>query len=281
VKRITMSYDDSAQSLLPGGYMNSPRSSPRATGSPTNSPRKGAKAKNQPLTPVTIRQLLDAPITGGDTNEFVVDGFAVSNVSIVGQILSAEELSTTLNYVIDDGTATIDVRIWTDKDGNDYIRKQSPSWTKGRYVIVIGTVHQFKNIRSIVSSRLVLVEDSNEIIFHHLEALQSHLIRNKGGNISFSNSNSTSTTSNSSSSSKAVKPTPPQRADSGMNDLQTSLVHLIRQGDPKIGASMAELCASLSGLATEEEVKDAVKSLLDEGTIFTTTDDDHFALTDG
>jgi len=245
------------------------------------------KTKNQPLVPLTVRQVLEASMTSGDTNEFLVDGVSVGSISLVGQLLSAEELSTTLNYTVDDGTATIDLRVWTDKEGNEFIRTQAPTWEKGRYVRVIGTIHQFKNQRSLVSNRLILVEDSNEILFHHLEALQAHLRRQKGRIPSATSTSSTArstsastSTSTSTSSTTRMKPQQPQRSDSGMNELQANIVHLIKQGDPQVGVGLADLVESLNGMSTEQEIRDALKFLQDEGTVFTTTDDDHFALTD-
>jgi hypothetical protein len=64
--------------------------------------------------------------------------------------------------------------------GNEFVRSQAPMWEKGRYVRAVGNIHQFKTTRSIVATKLVLVEDSNEILYHHLDAVQSHLQKTKG-----------------------------------------------------------------------------------------------------
>jgi len=256
------------------------RNSPRAG---NNSPRK-SKPRNQPLVPVTIRQIHDAAATGGqDATEFSIDGQTVLNVSILGQVLGSQELSTNLNYSIDDATATIDVRVWMDSDGNnEFVRNQAPSWEKGRYVRVVGTIHQFKNVRSLVASKLMLVEDSNEIMYHHLEALQNHLQRTKGKSVG-------SSTSSASTATTATVPTAATTglarqvsgtSVAGLNDVQSYCVDLIRQGDPTVGVTIEQLVQSLAGHATEAQVRDAMQTLFDEGTIFPTSDENHFALTE-
>jgi len=279
------SYDSSAQSLVPGdGYVRSGGSPGK--GSP-GSPRKANRPKNPPLIPVTVRQILDATSSGGpDATEFSIDGYTVSTVSVVGQILSMEPLSTNLNYSIDDSTATIDVRVWMEggEGTNEFVQSTSPTWEKGRYVRAVGTIHQFKNTRSLVASKLVLIEDSNEIIYHHLEALQCHLQKTKGISVKFggavvqqSSSTATTTTTTTNNAPLARQSS---GSDSGMTEVQQYLCDLIRQGNPLEGVTIEQLTQSMEGIADGDAVISAMQALLDEGTIFTTQDNDHYALTD-
>jgi len=169
---------------------------------------------------------------------------------------------------------------------------QAITWEKTRYVRAVGTLHHFKSQRSLVTSRLILVEDSNEILYHHLDCLHSHLLRVKGGGSEskpLSNAN-TSAPSNSNTS-KAAKPasttatktsTSVQKpADTGMNELQTYIVSLIRQApDATIGVSLEDLVGSLEGIAAEPQIREALQFLQEEGNVFTTTNANHFAVMD-
>jgi len=66
-----------------------------------------------------------------------------------------------------------------------------------------------------------------------------------------------------------------------MNDLQTQIINLIRQApDQTVGVTFDDLVVSLEGFAEEHQVKEGLKFLQDEGTVFTTKDEHHFAVTD-
>jgi hypothetical protein len=76
---------------------------------------------------VTIRQLLNAESlpAGG---ELVVDNAELSQVEILGRINKINISSSNTQYVIDDGTGSIDVRKFTDlqEDDDNEIQGESP-----------------------------------------------------------------------------------------------------------------------------------------------------------
>jgi hypothetical protein len=65
------------------------------------------------MLPVTIKQLLQASQDGPD-DSFKVDGRDTNQVTLVALILSVQETSSSVNYVLDDGSGTIDARVWLD-----------------------------------------------------------------------------------------------------------------------------------------------------------------------
>jgi replication factor A2 len=160
------------------GYILNEKKTPS---SPGGSPRK--KVRNHSVLPVTVKQLLEAQQVAPEADEFLIDNREIHEVYIVGMIARKEELSTSLNYLIDDGTGQINVRIWLPKDvASNYLHLVSPDWIEGIYVRVIGNLRTVvKGRRSLVAFRLIRVEDFNEISYHHLECIYAHLYFLHGG----------------------------------------------------------------------------------------------------
>lgn len=77
-----------------------------------NGPDANKKSLNkQSLMPCTIKQLKNAPASGGD-NAFTVDNHDLHQVTIVGLIVHADEQNTNLQFTIDDGTGTMQAKMW-------------------------------------------------------------------------------------------------------------------------------------------------------------------------
>ncbi len=93
---------------------------------------------NQSLTPVTIKQLTSAQQSHQDA-PFQIDGKDIGQVprkkindiqvTIIGQIRNVNEAATNVSLLVDDGTGTIDVRIWLDaNDEADYMNQKKSTW---------------------------------------------------------------------------------------------------------------------------------------------------------
>lgn len=69
------------------------------------------------MVPLTVKQLLEAE---EKDSKFKVDGRPISQVTILGQILSIETQSTNVNYLVDDSTGKVNVRIYIDSDEENH-----------------------------------------------------------------------------------------------------------------------------------------------------------------
>lgn len=66
------------------------------------------------MLPVSVKQLLEArQEESGDSMK--VDGRETNQVTVVALILNVTESSSSVNYTLDDGTGTIDARVWLDQ----------------------------------------------------------------------------------------------------------------------------------------------------------------------
>ena len=161
--------------LTSGTQAEAAQASPRG-----DSPSKGGQSGGiiQTLTPVTIRQLYNATQQQPE-DIFKVDGKELNQVTLVGQIVSSQIQSTTLELLIDDSTGKIDVKQWLEPDeGNgDAHRSQ---FKEGVYVRVVGHLRAFQQRRNIMAFRIQPIDDWNEITFHLLEAIHVHLFNTRG-----------------------------------------------------------------------------------------------------
>ncbi|KAK4214838.1 replication factor A protein 2 [Rhypophila decipiens] len=127
---------------------------------------------DESLRPVTIKQLID----GGDEPypgaEIKIDNMPLTQVTVVGQVRSISPQTTNITYRIDDGTGTMDVKKWVDaeKAGD-----MEPKFGLDSYVRVHGRLKNFNNKKHIGANFMRAVNDYNEVSYHMLESTYVHL----------------------------------------------------------------------------------------------------------
>ena len=151
------------------------------------------------IRPVTIKQLTSAEHQPA-MDKVVIDNAEVSQVTFVGQIRAVVPHPTNLMYRIEDGTGTVEVKQWIDPDfearqqeqqanGMDGVMKMtatSPSnpknLTEQTYVRAYGSLKEVANKRYVQArpSAVRAILDMNEVQYHLLEASVVHLHYTKG-----------------------------------------------------------------------------------------------------
>lgn len=116
--------------------------------------------------------------------EFFLDNSEVTHISLVGQIRNISKQTTHITYKIDDGTGTIEIKVWSDvenaqldDEGNDLSMKglETGSWAR-----VWGKLKEYNNRRHVQTHVIRPVLDKNEINHHLLEATYMHLYFTRG-----------------------------------------------------------------------------------------------------
>jgi replication factor A2 len=130
---------------------------------------------------VTIKQILDADVPFQDA-EFKIDGTEVAQVTFVGMVRNVSPQTTNVTFRLDDGTGVIEVKHWIDADkqaddGGDSIANRFPL---DQYVRVWGRLKSFNNKRHVGAHIIKPVTDFNEVNYHLLEATYVHLCMTKG-----------------------------------------------------------------------------------------------------
>jgi replication factor A2 len=267
-------------------------------------------------------------ITSED-DDFLIDGQVVYQVCIVGLIITTNPQPSNYNYQIDDSTGLLDVRIWIDNEPTVYVQQMNQEWAQGRYVRVIGNIKAFGPKRTLIASRLNLVEDPNEICYHHLECLHSHIkntiipdppqvpppVQHNVGHRGQTHLQPAARTNLMNQFQQQQQHHPPQqqqqkynpshqqqshqqshqqplshqsaqshlqqekRSGSIFNRIQNSVMNVMKVGHPQNGMSLKECAQRLKNMATEAEIRSTIEFLCNEGHLFSTIDDQHYAPT--
>ncbi|MCJ1234467.1 replication factor A protein 2 [Varicellaria rhodocarpa] len=153
-----------------GGFMGGSQS-----GSQQSPAGKGAYGKDT-LRPVTIRQVLNAYQPHPDA-EFKIDDIEITQVTFVGQIRNISTQTTNITYKMDDGTGTVEVKQWidTDNDAPTKTKLETDGWAR-----VWGRLKAFNNKRHVGAHVIRPLTDMNEINAHLLEATFVHLYFTRG-----------------------------------------------------------------------------------------------------
>lgn len=131
---------------------------------------------DESLRPVTIKQLIDLEeaYPGAD---FSIDGHPITQVTIVGQVRQVNPQSTNITYRLDDGTGVIDVKKWVDADKQEDLE---PKYQLDQQVRVWGRLKSFSGKRHVGAHFIRAIDDYNEVNYHMLEAAYVHLYLTKG-----------------------------------------------------------------------------------------------------
>ncbi|KAL2070574.1 hypothetical protein VTL71DRAFT_13600 [Oculimacula yallundae] len=129
------------------------------------------------LRPVTIRQIIDAQQPHPDA-DFKIDNAEITQLTFIGQINQISSQATNTTFKLDDGTGLIEVKQWVDTDADPEAAKDLPK--EGEYLRVWGRLKAFNNKRHVGAHMIRPVKDFNEIGYHLLEATAVHLYFTRG-----------------------------------------------------------------------------------------------------
>lgn len=259
-----------------GGYLDETSTS-FDTPSKSEPGSKRGRGANQSLFPVTIKQILNASQSPPEDN-FKIDGQELHQITVVGCILEVRAEATNMSFKLDDGTGTIDVRMWLDADEkNEYMLNKRQAWREHVYVRVVGHIRSFQGKRSILAFRLEPLVDYNELTYHLTEVLYVHLCNLRGIGIQSNQVEYMQNTGNMEYNNPYMNQMQPMTSG-GMDPLQSAILQIIQKPTAPEGTDVRFLCQQLG--KPEHEVRNALEYLSNEGHVYSTIDDDHFLATD-
>ncbi|KAI0797996.1 hypothetical protein C8Q75DRAFT_709149, partial [Abortiporus biennis] len=217
----------------------------------------------QSLRPVTVKQLFNATQAHTDA-EWHIDDIEVGQISLVAQVMSIQAQTTNCVYWLDDGTGRIEARHWVDsstmqEDGVD------PNGIKEHdYIRVMGNLKTFGNKRYVNATHLRVCSDPYEPYFHTLDVCATKLILERGpaGGISAYQNQTHAATSD---------------QYSHLPPLERAIcVFLLEQPPNDEGIHVGNIARAVQG--SPNDISAALDKLLDDGHIYTTLDESHYAL---
>jgi hypothetical protein len=264
-----------------GGYSQSQPDVPMD--STQSSPQKGQASGESVLMPVTIHMLEKAVATQAHGGDFKVDGRPANMLTIVAAVEELNRQQTSMEFVLNDSTGRMKARFFFPAD-----LKVDPI-ENGSYVSVTGILKtQPATHFSVIS--LHPVHSADQISYHAIEVVYSSM-RSKGKLSSSKGPTKAQEFSAPAHQGVAATPRPLARTSSQAADplvaraapaavesgsLRDQVAAFLSSKDNPEGVSFGELSAHFSKAASEA-IRAAVTELLDDGTAYTTIDDDHFA----
>ncbi|XP_057496011.1 replication protein A 32 kDa subunit B-like isoform X3 [Actinidia eriantha] len=236
-----------------GGFM--PQSTQSAD--PSFSPAKNRDT--QPLVPLTVKQISQAFQSSDDKSNFLIDGIDVNNATLVGMVFNKAERITDVSFVLDDGTGRIDCIRWVNEAVDT---KEMEEISDGMYVRVHGHLKGFQGKKQLVVFSIRPLTDYNEIAYHFVECMYVHVDNTKlqkaqGGVTTPNMPNSTVST-------------PSKGYQAAPQNLYTG--HYGMDGLKGIDQMVIDYLQQPSCLLS-------IKSLEDEGLVYSTIDEYHFKST--
>jgi replication factor A2 len=254
-------------------------------------PKPARQEEKQTCIPVTVRILQDAVARHADSQEILIHGAEAHIVNIVGVVEALVVQAAMTEFQINDGSGRMKVRHYV-------TNSSSRGLTAGGYVSVIGNVRT-SPAAHISAMSIQAVSSADEVSYHMIEVAHAALkLRNPTTVSSLAASTAVSEPITPAKQlglglgGATLSPTKPdapapafaapvamQMSEPVKTDLRSSLLELLRQ----VQESAGEEGIGLSSITTRlgqpsDKVKDVLSKLVDEGDVFTTIDDEHFAI---
>lgn len=229
---------------------------------------------NQSLRAVTIRQIYMAEQTHSDA-EFVIDGVETTQITLVAQVVAASKQATNITYKLNDGTAEIKAKHWLESSEEDPI---GHGQSEHVYIRVIGTLKTFSGERQINAVHTRLITDPMEIYYHLIQAQFVHLHYTKG-TVGASGGGASAAVTTAPSAYQAGGKAQKSRFDH-FPPLQRRILEVLERLMPEHeqGVHVTVIAGGLQSDASIDEIGSTMEKLAEEGHIYATKDDEHFAI---
>ncbi|XP_068679125.1 replication protein A 32 kDa subunit-A-like [Montipora foliosa] len=250
--------------------------------------KKRSASRVQSVIPCTIKQLHTATYNQAE-DTFKLGDLELNQVTIVGVIRDAQESATNIMYNINDMTSEdIIVRKWIDNEESDAEKDRRSSCRENTYVRVFGHLKSFKeNSRSLIAFGLSPVTDFNEITYHMLDVVHSHLALSKLPEMS---DMSLSMQQGTTPGKYGFQGQTPSRMNqgfggnsagthAGLTGIQQQIQSMITSCQQEEGMAFGDIRQKLRGVS-DAQIRSTLEFLSNEGHIYSTIDDDHYKSTD-
>jgi len=258
---------------------------------PTQQAPKAARQEDkQTCVPVTVRILQDAVARHAETNEVLIHGTEAANVHVVGVVENLVQQSAMLEFTVNDASGRMKVRYYgAGAEG-------FAGLANGRYISIIGALRTSPTAH-ISAMNLQAVTAADDVSYHMIEVAHAALrLKNptkaapKGFTAESTPAKGLGLTlsSNTLSPAKVEAPVSFGQAPVSMHtppkaDLRSSVVDVMNavkeSAASEEGITISAIIGRLAGRdAPSDKVRSIMMALVDEGEVFNTIDDDHFAM---
>lgn len=240
------------------------------------SPSSVRKKDENTLIPCTIKQIKSAEDKDG---KFRIDGRELSQVTIVGCVLGIESTNIHVKYMMDDGTGPLDVTRYADND--DGSEEKHEKVQEGQYARITGSLKSISGRSSLVAYNVKPIENFNEVTFHFLECIHTHLINTQGAIPQGAPSNGAQNNFNQSDQTMTnAQNAPMDTGTRNFKTIQEEILSAFKENDNDDQGCNVEVIAQLLPHIPRSDLEKEISNLSDEGYLYSTIDEQHLKCTD-
>lgn len=211
-------------------------------------------------------------------------------MTFVGQVRNISNLTTFVTYKLDDGTGEVEVKFWPDKDdvpdvdpmdtGTGTGAEKPPQKQEVRvngYARVMGKMGTFNNRRNVTALVVRPITDMNEFHCHFLEATAVHLFFTRGPQ--GGKPEGAGAVGGATDGAVAAGGAPGEKALPGMSPMARKM-YQVMSSTPQSneGLHVQQIATEMS--VPVSEILRAGEELINLGQIYTTVDDNTWAILD-
>ncbi|XP_054798899.1 replication protein A 32 kDa subunit A [Prosopis cineraria] len=262
---------DATAAFSGGGFMTT-----ESTQLNDSSPLPAKSRDTQGLVPVTVKQISEASHSGDEKSNFLINGVDVTNVTLVGMVFEKVDRNTDVSFVLDDGTGRITCRRWVNEP---FDSKEMEEIRDGMYVRVYGHLKSFQGVKQVVAFSIRPVMSFDEISFHFIDCIHNHLhskVKVEGVTPARPSSLTTSHVSNGHQA-PSSNPLYAQYSVDGLKDCDKLVLDYLNQHSDmsdERGIHVDELSRELK--LPLDKIMLSLKTLGDDGLVYSTIDDNHY-----
>ncbi|KAF7323038.1 RPA-C domain-containing protein [Mycena chlorophos] len=240
----------------------------------------GQKA-SQTIRPVTIAQLRKATQMHSDA-DWKLGENSIGQIKLVAEVRDHRVQNTHRSFLLDDGTGTINGKLWVDTQQEDYEEPfRGIPVNQIAHFRITGNLRSHSGKRYIQISNMRLVKDMNEIYYHIMETIYVHVVIQKGLPSSFAGGGQAQGTSAGTTGGGQgaymvqSRPTGQQKLFSRLAD-QVANYLATTPNETGEGASVGDIARALK--CDPMQLSETVERMIDEGHVYTTIDESHIQL---
>jgi len=257
----------------------------------TNTPQKRTRTEdNQTCMPLTVRLLSDAAAKADNGTELKVHGADLVNFVLVGVVEGLVKQATGLEFVLNDASGRVKVRHYQSAE------EATTDLASGRYVTIVGGLRMTPMLHvSALSIRPV--RSADEVSYHMIEVAHAALKLKHGGSRAPEEAFTTPAKLLTSPVAPSDPLTPPKASQEDPpvatpmlgqtptvsvaltgNALKEAVMAVFRkegEGNAE-GVAVSSVFAHLKA-TSQETIRGMVTQLVDDGELFSTIDEEHFA----
>lgn len=219
----------------------------------------------QTVVPVTICMMLQSQNV--DDRPQLPDGRVLHRVRLVAAVRSFEDMSTNIEYEVEDGTGAIKVKEWLDdhKENAKTVEIREQTKREHVYVKITGQLKDYNGNKQVVADSIRPLTSGNELSHHMLEVVYiEQKSRQKQQQPAFTPGFG------------QVAGRPLQATSNGQSDtLKDKVRAMVKANLSEEGIHIDDCIKSLASFP-EADVRQAFEILAQEGDIYTTVDESHF-----